>query len=625
VQGETGRSKQFTRRAIVLGGVQTLLLAGLAGRMYQLQVVESDRYKTLADENRINMQLLPPPRGRIFDRFGRPLAVNQLNYRLVVVPEQAGDLERSLAAISVLVQIEPRERERILREAQRKRNFVPITVRENLTWEEVSRIEVNAPDLPGTMIDVGQTRHYVSGKEAAHVIGYVGAVTEKELAGDPILALPGFRIGKNGAEKIFEGHLRGKAGSRQVEVNAYGRIIRELRRDEGQPGDDYVLSIDMGLQEYANARISHESASAVVIDVHSGELMALVSSPSFNPNSFTTGISQTEWNALMANPRFPLTNKAVSGQYSPGSTFKMMVALAALEGGHIDPAGEVFCTGHLDLGNRRFHCWKRGGHGRMNMYTGISRSCDFYFYELASRVGVDNIAAMARRFGLGEKLGIDLPSERKGLIPTRDWKLAVYGVPWQKGETLVIGIGQGFVLATPLQLAVMTARIANGGIAISPKLVRETQRVGKRLPDSREPFPSMGLSVANLAVVQKGMLDVTNDPRGTAYRARIEESGMAMAGKTGSVQVKRITKAERERGVVKNEDREWKDRDHALFVGYAPVDSPRYAVSVVVEHGGGGSKAAAPIARDLLREVQRRDPARRGQGENIVLDNTTSA
>ena len=609
----------------MLGGVQTLLLASLAGRMYQLQVVESDRYKTLADENRINMQLLPPPRGRIFDRFGRPLAVNQLNYRLVIVPEQAGDLERSLVAIGLLVQIEQRERERVLREAQRKRNFVPITVRENLTWEEVSRIEVNAPDLPGTMIDVGQTRHYLSGKEAAHIIGYVGAVTEKELAGDPVLALPGFRIGKNGAEKVFESRLRGKAGSRQVEVNAYGRIIRELRRDEGQPGDDYVLSIDMGLQEYANARIMHESASAVVIDVHSGELMALVSSPSFNPNSFTTGISQNEWNALMTNPRFPLTNKAVSGQYSPGSTFKMMVALAALEGDHINPNREIFCPGYLDLGNRRFHCWKRGGHGRVNMYTGISRSCDFYFYEVAKRVGVDDIAAMARRFGLGEKLGIELPSERNGLMPTRDWKLAVYGVPWQKGETLVIGIGQGFVLATPLQLAVMTARIANGGIAIAPKLVRETQRVGKRLPDLREPFPSMGLSAAHLAVVQKGMLDVTNDPRGTAYRARIEEPSMAMAGKTGSVQVKRITKAERERGVVKNEDREWKDRDHALFVGYAPIDSPRYAVSVVVEHGGGGSKAAAPIARDLLREVQRRDPARRGPEENIPLQTTVSA
>ncbi|MDP6817574.1 MAG: penicillin-binding protein 2 [Alphaproteobacteria bacterium] len=620
MQGETGRAKLFTRRAVILGGAQTLLLAGLAGRMYQLQVLESDRYKTLADDNRINMQLLPPPRGRIFDRFGQPLAVNQLNYRLVIVPEQAGDLERSLDGLGVLIPIEARERERILREAQRKRKFVPITVRENLTWEEVSRIEVNAPDLPGTMIDVGQTRHYLAGEEAAHIIGYVGAVSEKELEGDPVLALPGFRIGKNGAEKIFETALRGKAGSRQVEVNAYGRIIRELRRNEGQPGDDHILTIDMGLQEYTNARISHESAAAVVVDVHSGEVLALVSSPSFNPNSFTTGISQTEWNALMANPRFPLTNKAISGQYSPGSTFKMMVALTALDGGIVNPSQEVFCPGHMELGNRRFHCWKRGGHGRMNMNSGITQSCDVYFYEVSKRVGVDAIAKMARRFGMGEKSGIELPSERKGLVPTRDWKLAVHGVPWQKGETLIIGIGQGFLLTTPLQLAVMTARIANGGIAVRPKLVRETQRVGRRLPDSREPFPSMGLSAVHLAIVQKGMSDVTNSLRGTAYRARIEEPGMAMAGKTGSVQVKRITKAERERGVRKNEDREWKDRDHALFVGYAPVDSPRYAVSVVVEHGGGGSKAAAPIARDILREVQRRDPARRGPEENIHLD-----
>ncbi|HIM45743.1 MAG TPA: penicillin-binding protein 2, partial [Alphaproteobacteria bacterium] len=477
---------------------------------------------------------------------------------------------------------------------------------------------------PGTMIDVGQTRHYLAGEEAAHVIGYVGAVSEKELAGDPVLALPGFRIGKNGAEKMFETALRGKAGSRQVEVNAYGRIIRELRRDEGQPGDDHILTIDMGLQEYVNARINHESAAAVVVDVHSGEVLALVSSPSFNPNSFTTGISQTEWNALMSNPRFPLTNKAISGQYSPGSTFKMMVALAALDGAILNPNNEFFCSGYIELGNRRFHCWKRGGHGLMNMNSGLVQSCDVYFYEVAKWVGVDGIAAMARRFGLGERLGIELPSEQKGLVPTRDWKLAVHGVPWQKGETLNIGIGQGFLLTTPLQLAIMTARIANGGIAVLPKLVRETQRVGRRLPDTREAFPSMGLSAVHLAVVQKGMADVANSPRGTAFRARIEEPGMAMAGKTGSVQVKRITKAERERGVRKNEDRVWKDRDHALFVGYAPVDSPRYAVSVVIEHGGGGAKTAAPIARDILREVQRRDPARRGPEENIVLDTTAT-
>lgn len=620
MQGEASRTKLFTRRTIMLGGAQTLLLAALAGRMYQLQVLESDSYKTLADDNRINMQLLPPPRGRIFDRFGQPLAVNQLNYRLVIVPEQSGDLERALSALSDLLPIETRDRERILREARRKRKFVPITVRENLTWEEVSRIEVNAPDLPGTMIDVGQTRHYLAGRETAHIIGYVGAVSEKELEGDPVLALPGFRIGKNGAEKTFEKALRGKAGSRQVEVNAFGRIIRELRRDEGQPGDDHILSIDMGLQEYANARIQDKSSAAVVIDVHSGELLAMVSAPSFNPNSFTTGISHTEWNALMANERFPLTNKAISGQYSPGSTFKMVVALAALDGGIINAYQKFFCPGFIELGNRRFHCWKRGGHGHMNMNSAITQSCDVYFYEVSKRIGVNAIAAMARRFGLGEKLGIELPSERKGLVPTRDWKLAVHGVPWQKGETLVVGIGQGFLLTTPLQLAVMTARIANGGIAVLPKLVRETQRSGQRLPDTREPFPSMGLSAAHLAIVQKGMNDVTNYPRGTAFSARIEEPGMAMAGKTGSVQVKRITKAERESGVRKNEDRPWKDRDHALFVGYAPVEAPRYAISVIVEHGGGGSKSAAPVARDILREVQRRDPARRGPGENIVLD-----
>ena len=624
MQGEAGRTKHFTRRAIILGGAQTLLLAGLAGRMYQLQVLESDSYTTLADENRINMQLLPPPRGRIFDRFGQPLAINQLNYRLVIVPEQAGDLERSLVQLGLLIPIETHERERILREAQRKRNFVPITVRENLTWEEVSRIEVNAPDLPGTMIDVGQTRHYLAGEETAHIIGYVGAVSEKELAGDPVLALPGFRIGKNGAEKVFESALRGKAGSRQVEVNAFGRIIRELRRDEGQPGDDHILTIDMGLQEYSNARISHESAAAVVVDVHSGEVLALVSAPSFNPNSFTTGISQTEWNALMANPRFPLINKAVSGQYSPGSTFKPIVALAALDGDIVNPNQRFLCSGYTELGKSRFYCWKRGGHGMMDMNSGIAQSCDTYFYEVAKRVGVDTIATMARRFGLGESLGIELPSEQKGLIPTRDWKLAVHGVPWQKGETLIIAIGQGFVLTTPLQLAVMTARIANGGIAVQPKLVRETQRVGHRLPDTREPFPSLGLSAAHLAIVQKGMSDVTNSLRGTAYRARIEEPGMAMAGKTGSVQIRRITKAERERGVSKNEDRLWKDRDHALFIGYAPVNAPRYAVSVVVEHGGGGAKTAAPIARDILREVQRRDPVRRGPDENIVLDMTAA-
>lgn len=596
---------------MILGGGQAILLAGLAGRMYQLQILESDRYAMLADENRINMQLLPPPRGRIFDRFGEALAINQSNYRLVIVPEQAGDLEYLLKKLSKLVPIDADDIDRILREANRKRKFVPITIRENLSWREVSEVEVHAPELPGTMIDVGQTRNYVYGEEIAHIVGYVGAVTEEELKGDRVLSLPGFRIGKDGAEKEFELSLRGKAGARQVEVNAFGRIIRELERDEGQPGDDHILTIDMGLQEYVNARIKHQSASTTVVDIHSGDVLALASSPSFNPNSFSTGISKSEWNQIMENPRFPLTNKAISGQYSPGSTFKMIVALAGLDGKTIKQTDRVFCAGHLTLGNRDFHCWKKGGHGLMDLNSALTQSCDVYFYELAKRTGIKRISDMAKRFGLGSTLGIELPGERQGLVPDKEWKVSVLGETWQKGETLVVGIGQGFLLTTPLQLAIMTARIANGGIAVLPKLVREKQRDGQRIVMERKPYVAMKLSPTHLAIVRRGMSDVINDPTGTAYKARIQERGMTMAGKTGSVQVKRITLAEREEGITKNEDRPWKDRDHALFVGYAPIDNPRYAISVVVEHGGGGSKTAAPIARDILREVQRRDPSRR--------------
>jgi len=611
MSSEKNQVRTFTRRTMILGGAQALLLAGLAGRMYQLQILESDKYTMLADENRINMQLLPPPRGRIFDRFGEALAINQSNYRLVIIPEQAGDLEYSLKKLSKLVSIDSDDITRILREAKRKRKFVPITIRENLTWREVSRVEVHAPELPGTMIDVGQTRNYVFGEEIAHIVGYVGAVSEQELQGDRVLSLPGFRIGKDGAEKEFELSLRGKAGTRQVEVNAFGRIIRELRRDEGQPGDDHILTIDMGLQEYVNARIKHQSASTTVVDIHSGEVLALVSSPSFNPNSFSTGISKNEWKQIMENPRFPLTNKAISGQYSPGSTFKMIVALAGLDGETIEQNYKVFCPGHLTLGNRDFHCWKKGGHGLMNLNSALTQSCDVYFYDLAKRIGIERISAMARRFGLGSALGIELPGERQGLVPDKEWKISAMGEAWQRGETLVIGIGQGFLLTTPLQLAIMTARIANGGIAVFPKLVREKQRAGERILMERKAYAAMKLSPAHLAIIRRSMSDVINDPTGTAYKARIQEQGMTMAGKTGSVQVKRITIAEREEGIKKNEDRPWKDRDHALFVGYAPIDNPRYAISVVVEHGGGGSKTAAPIARDILREVQRRDPSRR--------------
>ena len=606
---DSGRYKLFSRRVAILGGGKLALLGLLAGRMYQLQVVESDRYTTLAEENRINLRLLPPPRGRILDRYGRPLAINQENYRVSLVAEQVQDVDAILDALSRIISLGDHERQRILRKVRRRRGFVPVTVRENLQWEDVSRIEVNAPDLPGLSIEVGQSRHYPFAHDFSHVLGYVAAVSEKEVTGDPLLELPGFKIGKNGVERVFDLNLRGKAGNSQVEVNAVGRVIRELSRQEGQPGDDLRLTIDRDLQKLAADRLKKEkSAAAVVMDIHNGDVLVLSSVPGFDPNEFVTGLSSRSWRRLVNDPHTPLINKAISGLYAPGSTFKMVVALAALEANIVRPDHRVFCRGFTQLGNARFHCWKKHGHGWQDIYDAHKNSCDVYFYDIAKRIGVDRIAAMARKLGLGEKTGVDLPSEKGGVIPTRAWKKALIGTPWQQGETLISGIGQGFILTTPLQLAVMTARLANGGEAVTPRLVRPERIDGK---DDTPKFKKLAISRASLDVIRDGMNQVTNEHGGTAYRARISEKGMEMSGKTGTAQVRRISKAERETRVLKNHERPWRERDHALFVGYAPSDDPRYAVAVVVEHGGGGSKVAAPIARDLLLATQKRDPSNR--------------
>jgi penicillin-binding protein 2 len=605
---DSNRFKLFSRRAAILGGAQVAMLSLLVGRMYQLQVLESDRYKMLADENRINMRLLPPPRGRILDRFGHPLAVNRENYRALIVAEQTPDVEHTLDMLSKLIPINEADRKRIMREIGRHRSFIPVTVRENLDWSDVSRIEVNAPDLPGVVIDVGQSREYPLGADGSHLLGYVAAVSEKELAAseDPLLELPGFRVGKSGVERSYEKELRGKAGNSQLEVNSVGRVIRELSRQEGQPGDDLMLTIDLDVQNLAVQQLRDKlSAAAVVVDLHTGGLIALASVPGFDPNAFNMGLTSADWHAITHDPYSPLSNKAISGVYAPGSTFKVVVALAALESKAMTADTRVFCRGSIELGNTRFHCWKRGGHGSLDMRGGIMHSCDVFFYEAARRTGIDRIAEMANRFGLGHKTGIDIPGERPGLIPTAEWKRKAIGVPWQKGETLIAGIGQGFVLATPLQLAVMAARVATGR-AIKPHLVRALVANGDVRRVKHADFPVMHIAPESLQVVRDGMNEVTNFPGGTAYRARIKERGWEMAGKSGTSQVRRISKHERETHVLKDEERPWKERDNALFVAFAPVEAPRYACAVVVEHGGGGSAVAAPIARDILRETLRR-------------------
>ena len=603
---EKARFPVFTRRAAILGGAKLGLMGLLAGRLYYLQVLEADQYRMQADENRMNLRLLAPPRGRIFDRHGLPVATNRQNFRVVIVPEQASSVSETLDALNRIVAVSPADRERVLKEAGRKRSFVPIAVVDNLTWEEFARINVRSPELPGIQLDVGDTRDYPYGAHLAHVVGYVAPVSEKDLQsgdGDPLLELPGFRIGKRGLERSQEALLRGAAGNQRVEVNAFGRVIRELSRTEGRPGGDIRMTIDAQLQRYAMRRLAGNSGSVVVMDVHSGELLAMASTPTFDPNAFNVGLSANEWRELTTNPRKPLTNKAINGRYPPGSTFKMAVALAALENGAIEPGHRVFCNGRHQLGNHTFHCWKRWGHGWMNLTEAITQSCDIFFYDIARKVGIERIADMAEKLGLGQKLLDDLPGESAGLVPRKMWKEATIGEPWQVGETLIAGIGQGYLLTTPLQLATMTARLANGRHAVSPTILRRGTGEATAEP------PPLGVSTEWLDLVREGMNRVVNGKRGTARSSSIDREGWEMAGKTGTAQVRRISKAERATGVLKNEELEWRSRDHALFVAYAPVHAPRYAISVVAEPGGSGSATAAPIARDILEETLRRDPS----------------
>ena len=610
---DNDQQRVFSRRALMLGAAKLALFAGLAGRLYYLQVLQADKYSLLSDENRISMRLLPPRRGRVLDRNGVELASNRRNYRVLIVAEQARNVDATLSALAELVQLDEGQKQRVKREIERRRKFVPVVVAENLSWEDFAKVNLHSPDLPGVQLDVGETRDYPMGNIFSHVVGYVGAVSEQEIGEDPLLELPGFRIGKSGVEKLFDGGLRGRAGHSQIEVNAYGRAIRELERTDGQAGDDVVLTIDAELQRYAMERLGEDSGAAVVMDVHTGDVLALASNPGFDPNWFNVGITQAQWRMLNGDKYKPLINKAVQGQYPPGSTFKMVVGLAALESGAITPDTRVFCPGHMEFGNNTFHCWKKGGHGSMNLVQGLEESCDVYFYEVARRIGVDKIAEVAKRLGLGEVTKIDLTGERRGLIPTRAWKQGALGQAWAQGETLVVGIGQGYVLSTPLQLAVMASRLANGGFAVLPRIVRGDGAFGPTTEtrQAHQLYASGNFKREHLDQVLEGMIRVTSPPRGTAQGARITQPQYAMAGKTGSSQVRRISRLERETRVRKNEEKPWEERDHALFVAYAPVSAPRYACAVIVEHGGSGAKAAAPMARDILLQTQLRDPSRK--------------
>ena len=628
-----------TRRAMIFGGGFTVLLAGVGARLAQLQLVDHEKYSRLAQENQFNTRLLAPLRGEIVDRFGKTLASNRQNFRLLFIPDEAGDINRAIDSISQFVEISPEKRSRILREIRRTNGFAPVEIENNLNWDEFSKINFELPYLPGAHPEVSETRSYPLGNATAFVVGYVGSVTDRDLAAPEnenqhaLLRQPGFKVGRDGLERTYDTELRGVAGSVDVKVNAHGRVIEEMESSVRPPqqGETLGLTIDADLQTAAMKVLEGESASAVVIDIANGDILVFASTPAFDPNIFTKGIPSDLWKELNSSPYKPLLNKPLGGVYPPGSTFKTISAASALRAG-ISPDFKVHCNGKFWHGNRFFHCWKKEGHGTLDMHGGIKHSCDVYFYNLATRLDIDVIADTAKELGLGQTYELGIPGQRNGIVPSREWKKEYYaGSPenqiWFPGETLSAIIGQGAVTATPLQLAVQAARIASGR-KVRPRIVR--LKGSLELPEATASHV-VGIPDEYLDIVRSGMSGVVNELGGTAYWYepewyRSRKVDWQMAGKSGSSQVFQITAEERARGLTKQEEIPWRRRDHALFISFAPLDNPRYACAVVVEHGIAGSRVAGGKSAEIMKAVMTKDPARlKALGPDALAQGSTIA
>ncbi|MEZ5750364.1 MAG: penicillin-binding protein 2 [Caenibius sp.] len=572
----------FDRRAVVIGTAQAGLGVLLAVRMGYISVAENSKYQMEAESNRVNLTLIPPRRGWILDRNGAPLASNKADFRVDIIPDRMKDPQATVDRLGELLAL-PEVAIRDLKDRlEQSHGFQPIEVASGLDWDRFAAVSVRLPDMPGVIPQRGFTRFYPTGPSVGHLIGYVGAASAEEYEKDPspILITPGYKVGKDGIEKTFEQTLRGIPGARRVEVTASGRIVRDLETREDTQGQALQLTIDGPLQDYAARRLGLESGSVVVMDCASGDLLCMASMPSFDPNSFSDGIGRVEWKMLSSDDHVPLRNKVLKGLYPPGSTVKPMVAMAFLEAG-LDPEESTVCTGGLRVGNRVFHCWNRRGHGQVNMAKGIYQSCDVYFYHFAQKLGMDVIAPMAHRLGMGQEFDLPVLSQFYGTVPDPAWKLKKYGREWQSYDTVNATIGQGFMLANPLQLAVMASRLATGK-KLMPRLVL----------DKTPPTPeSMNFHGDHVQFIQNAMNEVVNGA-GTAGRGRLPFDDIKMAGKTGTAQVVSLS-------VSRGKGGPWKYRDHGLFIFFAPFDKPRYAGAVVIEHGG-GSGAAYPIARDVM-------------------------
>ncbi len=607
----------INRRLFLLTTAKIIVFFGLTGRLFSLQVKEKNKYLTLSDKNRIREWKLPPVRGEFEDYYGNIIAGNNEVYQLHLVPEEIEDFRYVINRLKKILPLSDREFQKILKKKKEKKPWEVIVVSDNLSWEQFSRVNSFLYELNGVKSVLSISRYYPFNETFTHVLGYVSQANERDLINNQNIKdkfVPGLRVGKVGLEKTFENELIGSNDIQRFEVNAYGRKISQLEYQKGAKGKNIKLTIDTEIQKMCNELLKGKAGSICVMDIFSGEIIAMHSSPSFDPNLFLFGIDQDNWQLIRNNPMKPLVNKSISGRYSPGSTIKPIVALSALENEIVSPNFKVNCTGKNEMYGQTYHCWKKKGHGIVDLKNAMKQSCDSYFYEISRRLGVDKLSETAKKFGLGKKvLGAHFESEKKGLVPNTKWKKNTLGKGWLLGETIITGIGQGYIQTTPLQLCLMTAQLANGGYQITPKIVMKKDKV------NFNEFRPLFKNKKNIKIVQEAMYSSTNEIRGTSYSSRIKDPKYRFAGKTGTAQVKRITERDRELDLETSQI-PYNERDHALYVAFGPYKNPKYAVSVIVEHGGSGSSNAAPIAKDLFKLIIDRNQLREGIREKEYFD-----
>ena len=632
IKGNSGIRKTdvINRRMFIISAAKLIVFSGIVARLFSLQINDNKKYLTLSDKNRIREWKLPPTRGQIVDYFGNIIAGNLKVYQLHIIPEQVENFNYLISRLKIILHLTNKEIENILKLKKKVKPWDSIIVSENLSWSQFLKINNYLYDLVGAKPVMTISRNYPFSDIYTHVLGYVSQPNEDDILQNKVIQerfVPGMKVGKLGLEKTLENQLIGTNAIQRYEVNAYGKRINQLEYQKGKQGSKIRLTVDTEIQKLSAKLLSGKAGSISVMDVYTGEVIAMYSSPSYNPNSFLFGISQEEWQLIRNNPLKPLINKTLSGLYSPGSTIKPIVALSALENKIVSPNFTVKCTGKTELYGQTFHCWKEKGHGVVSLKNAMKQSCDTYFYEIARLLGVDRLKKTAEKFGLGKKvLGDFFDNEKKGLFPNTIWKKNNRGKGWVLGETLITGIGQGYIQTTPLQLCLMTAQIANGGYSIKPKILVDNdpltfQQVKQAMKEQKLNNSNKQLfkNPKNIKIVQEAMFSSTNEIRGTSYRSRIDDPKYQFAGKTGTAQVKRISKRERELD-LKIDQIPYNDRDHALYIAYGPYINPRYSLSIIVEHGGSGSRAAAPMAKELFKLIIDRDELREKQAKLEEVD-----